>query len=155
MSTKLRVVLKQGNDAPPMHGSRAVRMMFTLVKILDIPGLPPDWERRNSRQKLEYFAQFLPPPYELVFIRERRHTRKNRSLYLKTIGARKHERDVPDQPLPRRREVVPPAPTLNELFPRMDTVAQQPVPTFRVRAANEPRIQAWPPDPFDPRGGNR
>lgn len=85
MPTKLRVILRQ-EGSPIFSGSRAVRALSSLVKTWAIPW-PVDWIHWTMKDKLTFLGRYLPQGCELLLIRERKHTRKNKSLYLRTIGA--------------------------------------------------------------------
>lgn len=87
MPTKLRVVLKN-RDGSIFRGSYAVAMLCQYIKpkLLDIVW-PVGFEKFGKRAKLEFMAQHLPKGAELTLVRERKHTRRNRSLYLQTANA--------------------------------------------------------------------
>jgi len=87
MPSRLRVLVKQQGQRRPVSGRRAVAMAICLLRRQFMSTeLPDGWNRFSLRQKLAYIGDKLPRGYELIFIREPRNTRKNKSLFLEMRG---------------------------------------------------------------------
>jgi len=52
--------------------------------------IPPGWNEMSLMRKLKYIGDKLPRGYELIFIREPRNTRKNKSLFLEMRGLQRN-----------------------------------------------------------------
>lgn len=85
MSTKLRVLV-QTKGQRPLSGARAVRFLYSAVRTrLRNIEMPIGWKEFNTQQTLEFLGQYLPENTKLILIRERKHTRRTRSLYAKML----------------------------------------------------------------------
>lgn len=91
MSTKLRVIV-QVSGQKPIKGSQAIgficnEMRKRLFKMV----LPIGWEQMRIQQKLEFMMQHLPSNVKLILIRERKWTRRSKSLYIKMLKLKPSE----------------------------------------------------------------
>ena len=84
MPSKVRVILTTANGT--LKGSRAVAMLYSLAKngLFD-KYLPENWKKWTKLQRMKYLADYLPEDVKLTCIREVKHTRKDKSLYVKTF----------------------------------------------------------------------
>jgi len=82
--SKVRVILTTANGT--LKGSRAVAMLYSLAKngLFD-KYLPENWKEWTKLQRMKYLADYLPEDVKLTCIREVKHTRKDKSLYVKTF----------------------------------------------------------------------
>ena len=84
MPSKIRVILTTANGT--LKGSRAVAMLYGLAKNAQFTAsLPEGWAKWSKIKRMKYLQKFLPQDVKLTCIRETKHTRKNKSLYLKTF----------------------------------------------------------------------
>lgn len=84
MPSKIRVILTTANGT--LKGSRAVAMLYGLAKNAQFTAsLPEGWAKWSKIKRMKYLSGFLPQDVKLTCIRETKHTRKNKSLYLKTF----------------------------------------------------------------------
>ena len=85
MPSKLRILFRGPGNPRFICGNKAIAMLsqFVSKECLLTMQLPLDWAKRNKYARLSFLAQLLPKGYELYLIREPKHTRKNKSLYLK------------------------------------------------------------------------
>ena len=85
MPSKLRILFRGPGNPRFICGNKAIAMLsqFVSKECLLTMQLPLDWGKRNKYSRLSFLAQLLPKGYELYLIREPKHTRKNKSLYLK------------------------------------------------------------------------
>jgi hypothetical protein len=87
MSTKVRVILQQRYERP-LFGGKAVATICSLASrhLLGVK-LPGDWDKLSQWKKLQFLIPHIPPAYQVVLIREPRHTRPHKSLYASTLHA--------------------------------------------------------------------
>jgi len=82
--SKVRVILTTANGC--LKGTRAVAMLYSLAKnSLFDKYLPENWKKWTKLQQMKYLADYLPEDVKLTCIREVKHTRKDKSLYVKTF----------------------------------------------------------------------
>lgn len=141
MSTKLRVVLNYSTGVI-YFGTVAVQMVLSSVNVMHIPQMPWDWGNMSMNRKLQFLAGYMPAGSELTLIRERSKTRKNKSLYLKTIGPNsiRNKKQAFGWNVPRQPEVF------------MDYEVNERDLRIRERAAQLAQAQAQDPQPEPPEG---
>lgn len=128
-----------------LKGTRAVAMLYSLAKnALFSQQLPNDWKKMSKVQRMKYLADYLPIDVKLTCIREAKHTRKDRSLYVKTYKESKLPPAVENRPVFNQN--------LIEQLPGQ-LPGQQFVNQFEIAAAAL-AAAALPEVPVDPNRGN-
>lgn len=134
MPSKVRFILTTANGT--LKGTRAVAMLYSLAKnALFSQQLPNDWKKMTKVQRMKYLADYLPIDVKLTCIREAKHTRKDRSLYVKTYKESKLPPAVENRPVFDQN--------LIEQLPGQQFMNQ-----FEIAAAALPEV------PVDPNRGN-
>lgn len=78
----MRFVLTTVNGT--LKGTKAVAMLYNLAKQASFDKqLPENWKTMSKVQRMKFLADYLPTDVKLTCIRETKHTRKDRSLYVK------------------------------------------------------------------------
>lgn len=138
MPSKVRFILTTANGT--LKGTRAVAMLYSLAKnALFSQQLPNDWKKMSKVQRMKYLADYLPIDVKLTCIREAKHTRKDRSLYVKTYKESKLPPAVENRPVFNQN--------LIEQLPGQ-LPGQQFMNQFEIAAAALPEV------PVDPNRGN-
>lgn len=84
----MRFVLTTANGT--LKGTRAVAMVYGLAKnVLFDKQLPATWKKMTKVQRMKFLEKYLPADIKLTCIREIKHTRKDKSLYVKTYKENK------------------------------------------------------------------
>ena len=105
MPSKVRVILTTANGC--LKGTRAVAMLYSLAKnSLFDKYLPENWKKWTKLQQMKYLADYLPEDVKLTCIREVKHTRKDKSLYVKTFIESNNLPQMNEAPI-RRRVIFP------------------------------------------------
>lgn len=174
MPSKVRFILTTANGT--LKGTRAIAMLYSLAKNASFnQQLPNDWKKMTKVQRMKYLADYLPIDVKLTCIREAKHTRKDRSLYVKTYKESKLPPAVENRPVVNQNVIEQlPWPQLMNQFERaaaellevpVDPNRGNPVPDVgnRRRQARPPRQPRNPrnqqrplinPEIFDDDGGN-
>lgn len=87
MPSKLRILFRTPTDAKFIRGNTAIARLSQYIskECLLSMKMPPNWAKLNKYDRLLFLAKLLPKGFELFLIREPKHTRKNKSLFVQML----------------------------------------------------------------------